>query len=104
MNHLLLQHYLYKDFLLFGTINLPIKLKTTTYKEYTYVEETLSENEAKDLAISKLTEEINISLENSELISKNVKHFIDYSNYYIECDIYCYENIADIVKFYVNEK
>jgi len=87
----------------FGVLKLPVKIKKTIYSEYTYTDIKYSVNEAKDIAMSELRYKMEEALSETELISKKTNHFYDAENYYIECELYCCENIAEIVKFKVNE-
>ena len=52
----------------------------------------------------KLREELDFALENAELLSKKINYYCDYEYYYVECDLYCIEDIAKVVEFQVVEK
>ena len=54
--------------------------------------------------MSELRQGLDNALSEAELVSKKTNHYYDFERYYIECEIYCYENIAEIVKFKVNER
>ena len=43
-------------------------------------------------------------LKDAELISKSINHYCDFEYYYIECELYCIENIAEIVEFEVTKE
>ncbi len=93
-----------KPVVLFDKIKLPITLYEVKYFEYKYEDITYSEKEAKERALIKLREELDLALENAELISKKINYYCDYEYYYIECDLYCIEDIAEVVEFQVVEK
>lgn len=93
-----------KPVVLFNKIKLPITLYEVKYFEYKYEDITYSEKEAKERALIKLREELDLALENAELISKKINYYCDYEFYYIECDLYCIEDIAEVVEFHVVEK
>jgi hypothetical protein len=93
-----------KPVVLFDKIKLPITLYEVKYFEYKYEDITYSEKEAKERALIKLREELDLALENAELISKKINYYCDYEFYSIECDLYCIEDIAEVVEFQVVEK
>ena len=93
-----------KTVVLFGKIKLPIVLTKVKYYEYEYTDVVYSEKEAKEMALIKLREELDFALEDAELLSKKINCYCDYDYYYIECDLYCIEDIARIVEFQVVEK
>ena len=41
-------------------------------------------------------------LEDAELISKSVKTSFDDEYFYVECNLFCLEDIADVVEFQAN--
>ncbi len=94
----------YENIKLFGTVELPIRIKETIYTEYKYEDVQYSKNQARDIAMSKLRNETDEALSKAELISRKINHFCDFEFYYIECELYCYEDIAEIVKFELNGK
>lgn len=85
---------------LFNTYELPVSIITT--KHYSISENTVthSNQEMVDLAFIKLKNEINSALNNAELISKDVKTYYKDDTFYIECELYCLENIAKEVQFF----
>ena len=89
---------------MFGRIKLPIVIAETKYFEYEYNDVKYSEREARDIALIKLRNELDTVLESAEILSKKINYFCDYEYYYIECDLYCMEDIAKIVEFQVVEK
>ncbi|MBO5375148.1 MAG: sporulation protein YqfD, partial [Clostridia bacterium] len=86
---------------LFGAIELPIEITTTYFKEYETVEVTHTYSQTVDLAFSKLRAEMDIQTKDAELISKKLKTYYDSEAFYIECNLYCLENIASVVEFEV---
>ena len=54
--------------------------------------------------IDQLKAEMDSALTNAELISKAVNHYCDFEYYYIECELYCIEDIAEHVEFEVTEE
>jgi similar to stage IV sporulation protein len=92
------------DVVLFGRIKLPISITQVKYLTYEYKDVIYSEKKAKELALVKLREELDLALCNAELLSKKINYYCDYEYYYIECDLYCIEDIAEVVEFQVVEK
>lgn len=90
-----------KNVVLFNKIKLPVVVTETIFSEYVYKDVSYTEREAKELASVKLREELDIALKNAELLSKRVNYYCDYEFYYIECDLYCIEDIAKVVEFKV---
>ena len=89
---------------LFGKIQLPIEVYTTTYKEYEIVSVEYSYSQAVDIAFAELRAQMDVALENAELISKNLETSWDDEYLYITCNLYCLENIAELSEFEVNLK
>ena len=85
--------------LLFGKIELPIEITTTRYLEYEAKDRIYSYREAVDAAFSCLKSEMSVMLENSELISKSITTSYDDDYFYINCNLYCLEDIAEVVEF-----
>ena len=89
---------------LFGVCPLPISINKTKYLEYNFENVTYTQREAKDLALKELKIEMDSQLKDAELISKSINHYCDFEYYYIECELYCIENIAEIVEFEVTKE
>ena len=89
---------------LFGICTLPITVRKTRYLEYRLEDVTYTQREAKDLALKELKIEMDSQLKDAELISKSINHYCDFEYYYIECELYCIENIAEIVEFEVTKE
>ena len=90
-----------KKICIFGRIELPIEITTVKYLEYEQVAITHSYDEAVDLAFSELRYKLDDALSDADLISKKVTTYSDNSDFYIECELYCIENIASLVEFEV---
>ncbi len=88
---------------LFGIKNLPVETVTTILYEYEYREIELTKEEADDKAFSELRAQMDSSLKDAELINKTVTTSFDENGFYIDCELYCLENIAKIQEFYVTK-
>ena len=86
-----------------GISHIPIEIQTTVYYEYEIVTVKLSVSEAVDLAFVQLREELDKNLQSAELIDKSVKTYYDSEAFYIECQLYCLEDIAKEQAFFVTE-
>ncbi len=84
---------------LFGCIELPIEIITTYYREFKYNEVVYTYSQAVDIAFSHLRQELDQNTKNAELISKKVKTSYDSDFFYLDCELYCYENIATLIAF-----
>jgi len=89
---------------LFGICSLPVTVYKTRYLEYRYDDVSYSQTEAKDLALIELKKNMDLALKDAELISKKVNHYCDFENYYVECELYCLEDIAELVEFEVTKE
>lgn len=87
---------------LFGKIPLPIKVKQVRYYEYEIIDIQHTKEQGIDKAFVELRSKLDISLKNAELLSKEIKIDYDEENVYLECDIYCLENIAEERQFYID--
>ena len=88
---------------IFGIESLPFEVITTTLYEYEYKEAELTKDEAIDRAFSSLRAQLDNLLKNAELISKTVTTSYDENGFYIDCELYCLENIAKIQEFYITK-
>lgn len=86
-----------------GIESLPIEIITTILYEYENKEIELTKEEAIDRAFSELRNQMDIALKDAELVNKNVSTSYDEHGFYIDCELYCLENIAKIQEFYVTE-
>ena len=87
---------------LFGKIPLPIKVKQVRHYEYEIIDTQHTKEQGIDKAFVELRSKLDISLKNAELLSKEIKIDYDEENVYLECDIYCLENIAEERQFYID--
>ena len=87
---------------LFGSIVLPVETVTRKYYEYEYRDRTYTKEEAVDIAFKQLRSDMDKELEDAELISKSVKTSFDDEYFYVECNLFCLEDIADVVEFQAN--
>ena len=85
---------------LFG-VNLPLKINKTYYREYDFKDVNYTHSEAVDIAFKELRAKLDSELENSEIISKDVKTYYDDEFFYINCNLYCIEDISELVEFEV---
>ena len=53
------------------------------------------------MAFSELRYKLDGALLNAELISKKINTYRDDADFYVECELYCIENIASVVEFKV---
>ncbi len=88
---------------LLGISDLPIEVISTTYYEYIEEPIVLSTQEAVDKAFVELRNSIDVILKNAELVSKKVETSYDENGFYIQCQLYCIENIAKEQEFYVTQ-
>ena len=88
---------------LFGIFELPVEITKSSYLEYEYSEVEYTKLQAKDLANIRLKEQMDSELQDSILISKNINHYCDFEYYYIDCELYCLEDIASVVEFEVTK-
>ncbi len=86
-----------------GIDNLPIMLETTKLYQYQYQEITRDKQEIIDLAFKELNYQMNEALKNAELVSKSMNSYYDGESYYIECDLYCLEDIAEEVEIFIDD-
>ena len=80
---------------LFGISEIPIEITERVHYEYTLQSIRYTYNEASEVAFAQLTEQLTTALYSAELISKKVTTYYDDKYYYIECEIYCLEDIAE---------
>ncbi len=88
---------------IFNTFELPISLITTKHYISEAKEITYSNQEMVDIAFVQLKNELDIALLDAELISKTINTYYDGECFCIECDLYCLENIAKEVEFFVEQ-
>lgn len=88
---------------LFGFVELPIEIATTIYNPYEYKQIELTLKEIVDVAFGKLRDELDIAVKDADLISKSINTTYDDKFFYIDCDLYCLENIAHVLEFEVKK-
>ncbi len=88
---------------LFGTFELPVEIFKSTYFEYDFSDVEYTKLQAEELANIQLREKMDSELQDSILISKKINHYCDFEYYYIDCELYCLENIANVVEFEVTK-
>lgn len=90
-----------KSLRLFGAIELPLAF---VFSEH-YAQETIdvyySKQEMVDIAFSKLNAELDMISLDAEIVSKNINSYFDGESFIVECNLYCIENIAKEVEFFV---
>ncbi len=84
-----------------GFDNLPIEKEISRFYEYRLETFTRTKQELVDLAFIELKNQMDFSLQNAELVSKTIKTDFDGTYFYVYCDLYCVEDIAQEVQFYV---
>ncbi len=84
-----------------GISNIPIETHTTTYYEYEMKTVELSVSEAVDIAFVQLRNEMDAKLASAELIDKEIKTYYDSDSFYVECVLYCLEDIAEEQEIFV---
>ena len=85
---------------LLGVSDIPIEVITTVSYEYKIDDIIYTKEEALDLAYASLTSQLEVALHNSELISKSIVTSYDNDFFYLNCKIYCLEDIAEEKEFY----
>lgn len=86
---------------LFG-VRLPIEVCSTTLKEYETVTAYYSVDEAKALAAEQLRITVATELKDAEILSKTQRIEVGDDSVTIYCDVFCIENIAEIIEFDLN--
>lgn len=88
----------------FGEVVLPVNILTETYNEYEIQKVTISKDEAVELAFKKLRTEMDAALsgEDTQLLERQTDAAFDDDNFYLKCNLYCIENIAESVPFSFN--
>ena len=88
---------------LLGVSDIPLEIVTTAYYEYKIEEVIYTEKQASNLAFSDLTAQLNSMLNDSELISKSVVTSCDGEYFYLNCKIYCKEDIAEEKEIFISK-
>ncbi|MBP3495406.1 MAG: sporulation protein YqfD [Clostridia bacterium] len=90
-----------EDINLFGVNNLPFKRITTKFYEYEMQRVKYTKDEVVDLAFLELRKQMDIQLCGTELISKKINSYFDENYFYIDCSLYCLEDIAQGIEIIV---
>ncbi len=90
-----------KTVVLFDKIKLPVEITTAYYRPYVMESKILSHKEAIDIAFLELRKEFDIATKNADIITKTTKTFYDENGFYIDCNLYCIEDIASLIEFEV---
>ena len=90
-----------EDVKLFGKYVLPISLLKTEHFIVETQEKTYTNQEMVDFAFNQLDKRLESELKNAQLVSKSVKTSFKDGSLILECDIYCVEDIAREVEYYV---
>lgn len=88
---------------LLGISNIPVEITTTTYYEYNFEDVCYTKSQATDKAFAELRKQMDIQLKDSELISKKVNMYFDGEYFYLDCELYCLEDIAVERAFFLTE-
>ena len=86
-----------------GISSIPVEIKTAVHYEYVMKDVRLTVAEAVDLAFSELRLELDAKLSGAELVSKETKTYRDSDAFYVECELYCLEDIAKEQEFFVTK-
>ena len=86
---------------IFGIEGIPIETLTTSYYEFRIESVERSYEEIVNLGFVELNKKLEEVLIDSQIISKSIKTSFDGEHFYIYCDLYCIEDIAEEVQFTV---
>ncbi len=86
----------------FDSIPLPVWIDETEYREYYYVEKTLTKDAAVSAALAELRDRLDSILEEAEITSISFAYEISENRFIIKCDLTCIADISEIVEFTVN--
>ena len=79
--------------MLFDTLELPVSVEETIYREYTTTTEQITEDEAKTEAYRQLRERMDEILSDGELVSREIESGLADAKYVISCKL---ELLCDI--------
>lgn len=82
------------DVMLFDTLDLPVSVEETIYREYTTTTEQITEDEAKAEAYRQLRERMAELLSNGELVSREIESGLADAKYVISCKLELLRDIA----------
>ncbi len=84
---------------LFNKIKLPIYRNETRFYEYEYNEVNYTKEQVIDKAFKELRQKLDVELKSAELVSKNIITNFDEEGFYVECNLYCLEDITSSIEF-----
>ena len=87
----------------FGISTIPVWIEKTEYKEYVTERETISTEEATELALAKLSELVKKKAEEGTLLSKSVSVSSDDSGHRLDCLLYLSRDIGKTLEFKISE-
>ena len=87
---------------LFGVSEIPIEVTERVHYEYILQKVRYTNDEAAEVAYAQLTCELAVALFNAELVSKKITTYYDTEYCYVECEIYCLEDIAEEQQIFLN--
>ncbi len=87
----------------FGLSTIPVWMYKTEYREYTLERETVSPEEAAELALLELSEIVKQKAEEGVLLSKTVNVSLDDGTYSLDCLLYLSRDIGDTLEFKISE-
>ncbi len=88
---------------LLGVSNIPVEMITTTYYEYFLEDVCYTKSQVTDRAFVELRKQIDLQLKDSELISKEISMHFDGDYFYLDCELYCLEDIAVEKEFFLTD-
>ncbi|MBQ8147014.1 MAG: sporulation protein YqfD [Clostridia bacterium] len=88
---------------LLGISDIPVEIITTTYYEYFLEDVCYTKSQIADSAFSELRKQMDIQLKDSELISKKINVHFDGDYFYLDCELYCLEDIAIEKEYFLTE-
>ena len=79
----------------FGISNIPCQVVLTKHLEYYEKEQIYTLDEAEDIALVELRNQLDFYLKDAELINKTINTSYDSENYYVDCEIYFIKDICE---------
>ena len=92
-----------KKISLFDIKELPVEVSTVYVRKYEMKTVTYTRQQAVDLAFLELRKELDDATRNAELLSREITTYFDEEAFYIECNLYCLEDISVLVEFEVEK-
>ena len=93
-----------EDLKLFNVIVLPMKIKTTIYKEFIHNSKRIDEIDAKIIAMAKIDDIIEREFADIKIESREYRETVydESGGYYLQCKLECIEDIAQEIPFIAN--